>query len=167
MRMNERIKRALSVLLCLYMVVQYLPMSAFVMNVSAACTTCSYSNGICTVCSSNEPAVINSDSYYEIDNAGKLLWFATQVKAGKVTWNAKVTADITIPSGTTWIPIGYNTSKIFNATFDGGNYTIDLGTQTVPGNYYGLVANMKSATVKNVRVKGTFTAKTTSASATT
>ena len=85
------------------------------------------SNGFCDVCDGYEVPTLNSDGYYEIDNAGKLYWFAAYVNAGNVGANAKLTANITItssPYGTRhWTPIG-NISNQYTGTFDGQNHTI-------------------------------------------
>jgi len=86
-----------------------------------------------------EPATdSNSDGYYEIDNAGKLYWFAQQVSGGNNAIKGKLTADIVVnenvlaemaknspdPSGfRPWTPIG-NGSNNYEGTFDGAGFTV-------------------------------------------
>ncbi|MBR2320322.1 MAG: hypothetical protein IKA50_06035 [Clostridia bacterium] len=56
-----------------------------------------YDNGFCTVCDAYEPATdSDSNNYYEIDNAGKLYWFAAQVNSGKTNINGELKANIVI-----------------------------------------------------------------------
>ncbi len=97
------------------------------------------SNGFCTVCENcYQPATdSNNDSYYEIDNAGKLYWFANEVKKGWTTINVILTDYITvnegkITSGSTnakvWTPIGNDEYK-YAGNFN-GNY------KTISGLYY-------------------------------
>ena len=95
----------------------------------------SYVNGFCSACDSYEPAAdTDSDGYYEIDNAGKLYWFAAQVSDGNTAINGKLTADITVNENVlvdgvlnsnakefrAWTPIGSS----YVGTFDGGDHTV-------------------------------------------
>ncbi len=100
------------------------------------------SNGFCSECAVEgvyQPATdSDGDGYYEIDNAGKLYWFAQQVNGGNNAINGKLTADIVInegvltemaknspdPSGfRPWTPIG-NGSNIYTGVFDGNGKTV-------------------------------------------
>ena len=68
---------------------------------------------------SYEPATL-VNGYYEIDNGGKLFWFAQQVNAGTgANYKAKLTADINLDGDNhLWTPIGSN-AKQFKGAFDG------------------------------------------------
>ena len=96
---------------------------------NGTCTACGMAcghsfdtDGLCTVCGGYEPAVL-SGSVYQIGNAGGLFWFAELVNAGNTGASAVLTADITIPTGMTWTPIG-DDSQPFCGTFHGGDHTI-------------------------------------------
>ena len=86
-----------------------------------------YENGFCPYCSGYEEPAQDGDGYYEIDNAGKLFWFAVKVNQDNAAANARLTADIEITSsalGTRyWTPIGVR-GEGFSGTFDGQGYTI-------------------------------------------
>ena len=93
------------------------------------CTACGVAcghsldtDGLCTVCGGYEPAVL-SGSVYQIGNAGQLFWFAELVNEGSTRASAVLTADITIPAGMKWTPIG-NASQPYRGTFNGGDHTI-------------------------------------------
>ena len=93
------------------------------------CTACGVAcghsldtDGLCTVCGDYESAVL-SGSVYQIGNAGQLFWFAELVNEGSTRASAVLTADITIPAGMKWTPIG-NASQPYRGTFNGGDHTI-------------------------------------------
>ena len=123
-----------------------------------------YENGICTIGGDYEPAQLKNN-YYQISNAGNLLWFAKQVNSGKLYINAILTTDIVVnekvlnADGTLvtdfeklriWTPIG-NYSNRYRGTFDGNNHTIS-------GLYYsGNIDNVglfgyNFGTIKNVGI---------------
>ncbi|MBQ7397417.1 MAG: leucine-rich repeat domain-containing protein, partial [Clostridia bacterium] len=98
------------------------------------------SNGFCTECNQGyQPATLNSEGYYEIDNAGKLFWFAglvngtlTDGTAQNTSANAILTKDIVVNEGTmtaeitgarAWTPIG-NSSNRYSGTFNGNGKTV-------------------------------------------
>ena len=107
------------------------------------------SNGFCAECSEEglyQPATdSDGDGYYEIDNAGKLYWFAALVNgtltdgtAQNTSANAILTKDIVVnegvlaemaknlpdPSGfRPWTPIG-NDSNVYTGVFDGNSKTV-------------------------------------------
>ncbi|MCQ2202784.1 MAG: hypothetical protein MJZ27_11990, partial [Bacteroidales bacterium] len=116
------------------------------------------SNGYCKVCGAYQPAK-QVDGIYEIDNVGKLYWFAEQVKKGETTINAKLTADIMVNEkysySREWIPIGSSVNP-FKGTFDGNGYVISglyfNNTSISSGQYIGLIGYANGATIKNVVV---------------
>lgn len=102
-------------------------------------------NGFCKGCGKYEEPLRNSDGYYEIDNAGKLYWFASVVN-GTLTGvgqnryaKAKLTANITVNPGTfdengnyvakdketvrAWTPIG-NENNQYAGVFNGNGKTV-------------------------------------------
>ena len=74
-------------------------------------------NGICDDCNAfAEPEFTNG--YYQITNAGNLMWFVSQVNEGRTAINAELTADIAM-NGIDWTMM-----SSFAGTFDGNGYTI-------------------------------------------
>ena len=76
-------------------------------NTEATTSDHKFVNGFCVLCDGFEAPTLNNngtsddatDDYYEIDNAGKLYWFANKVNSDNATFgaaNAKLTADIVI-----------------------------------------------------------------------
>ena len=126
-----------------------------------------YENGICTIGGDYEPAPLKDD-YYQISNAGNLLWFAKQVNSGNWYINAVLTTDIVVnekvlnEDGTLvagfedlriWTPIG-NDSNQYRGTFEGDNHTISgLYFNDENTNNVGLFGGVyKGATIKNVGI---------------
>ncbi len=128
-------------------------------------------NGFCAVCGEGyeKPTLNNNgtydtaDDYYEIDNAGKLYWFAEKVNAGEKTINAQLTADIVVNDGTMtdktditkvrhWTPIGDN-GKRYEGTFNGNNHTVSGLYLNNKKDFVGLFSSVyNNGTVKNVGV---------------
>ena len=127
------------------------------------CDVCGYkclheilNNGLCDICGS-EPAVdSNNDGYYEIDNVGKLFWFAQEINSGNTGLNGILTADINL-GNREWTPIGTADAK-FTGTFDGNGKSITgfKITATTAG-VYGLFGYIQNATVKNFSIDGSVT----------
>ena len=92
---------------------------------------------------------------YLIGTGAELAWFADQVKNGKITLCAKLTADIDL-NGRPWTPIGsFGSSKNYQGTFDGGNSTVN-GLYVSGANYAGLFGVIgKSGIVERLKVAGT------------
>lgn len=92
---------------------------------------------------------------YLIGTGAELAWFADQVKNGKVTLCAKLTADIDL-NGHPWTPIGsFGSSKNYQGTFDGGNSTVN-GLQVSDKSYAGLFGVIgASGVVERLIVAGT------------
>ncbi len=142
-------------------------------------------NGFCTGsgCGAYEPATdSDGDGYYEIDNAGKLFWFAalvngvtsisgtgtedvelSRITAAEPEANAVLTADIDLSvttdthTDTQWTPIGdyfANTSLVYSGIFDGCGYTISGLNVSTTDDYQGLFGYVSGGTVKQVAVSG-------------
>lgn len=92
---------------------------------------------------------------YLIDTGAELAWFADQVKNGKVTLCAKLTADIDL-NGHPWTPIGsFGSSKNYQGTFDGCNSTVN-GLYVSDKSYAGLFGVIgTSGVVERLIVAGT------------
>ena len=84
----------------------------------------SYVNGFCTCTTAPyEPALKDSEGYYQIDNGGKLFWFAKMVNNhGFCDKNAKLVADIDLENRS-WTPMG-NASSKHAGEFDGQGHTV-------------------------------------------
>ncbi|WP_298483781.1 leucine-rich repeat domain-containing protein [uncultured Ruminococcus sp.] len=115
-------------------------------------------NGFCSICGAYEPATdSDTDSVYEIGNAGQLYWLAQQVNSGNTGINAVLTADITVNTGDVancggvkaenwidWTPIG-NSSNKYTGTFDGQGYAVSgLYFNDSDTSYVGLFGSIKS-----------------------
>lgn len=92
---------------------------------------------------------------YLIATGAELAWFADQVKNGKVTLCAKLTADIDL-NGHLWTPIGsFGKKKNYQGTFDGCNSTVN-GLQVSDKSYAGLFGVIgASGVVERLIVAGT------------
>ena len=92
---------------------------------------------------------------YLIGTGAELAWFADQVKNGKITLCAKLTADIDL-NGHPWTPIGsFGSSKNYQGTFDGCNSTVN-GLQVSDKSYAGLFGVIgASGVVERLIVAGT------------
>ena len=92
---------------------------------------------------------------YLIGTGAELAWFADQVKNGKVTLCAKLTADIDL-NGHPWTPIGsFGSSKNYRGTFDGCNSTVN-GLYVSDKSYAGLFGVIgASGIVERLIVAGT------------
>ena len=132
-----------------------------------------YENGFCSNGGCGWYEIPNlSDGYYQIDNAGKLFWFASVVNddhskadfsSQNVSANAELAADIDLENRA-WTPIGNSSTNTFLGTFDGGNYTINnLNVSRSGLDNNGLVgrcglydgnASNNTATLKNVNITG-------------
>ncbi|MBQ2798069.1 MAG: fibronectin type III domain-containing protein, partial [Ruminiclostridium sp.] len=87
------------------------------------------------------------DEYYQITNAGNLMWFASQVNEGQTAINAKLTADIDM-NGIDWTIM-----SSFAGTFDGNGYTISglNGHKADTGDTHGFIRTLADGgVVKNL-----------------
>lgn len=86
-----------------------------------------YVNGICTDedCSSPYEQPAQEDGWFILKNAGNVEWFSKQIASGELTLNAKMDCDIDFQGiENLHSPIGPNTGKKFNGTFDGQGHRI-------------------------------------------
>ena len=111
-------------------------------------------NGICS-CGYYQPADSNIDGYYEIDNAGKLFWFAQQVNTVNEMASAVLTANIDLESKP-WTPIGVmgEANNCFRGIFDGQNYTIRGLCVEGSQKGVGFFGEVRTGTVKNFTIYG-------------
>lgn len=144
-------KKLLSVILVLLIIVSCLPISIMTASAETAmCSECNseYINGFCVCENGYESAKLNSDGYYEVNNAGQLYWFGSEVNNGNVGINAILTGNIDLNPGyvfnedgtvtyngetvtegwRSWSSIGNSTNK-YNGIFDGNG-------KTVSGSYF-------------------------------
>lgn len=140
----------------------------------------SYNNGFCTVCGEYETPTLNN-GYYEINNGGKLFWFASYVNGDPthveeatskhLNINARLTSDISLHNpknsgATEWTPIGETSgtgTNAFAGTFDGQGHTIsDLSITTLPSGAVrtGLFGTTYGGVVKDFTIKGSITLST-------
>ena len=83
--------------------------------------------------------VIEEATYYQLDSAEDLTWFADQVNGGNTSIHAILTADITLNSNvlaedgslngdgsgfSVWTPIGRTNDVMYEGVFDGAGHTI-------------------------------------------
>ncbi len=105
---------------------------------------------------------IGGKTYYEIDSADDLDWFAAQVNSGNTAINASLTKNITYNSGTmsasttgarVWTPVGTRDNP-FTGIFNGNGYTISGLYCKDPEDspYLSLVAHSVKAIIANVAV---------------
>ena len=138
MKKYQNLSRILSVLLVLAMALSCFGMTALAVAAPCGEAGCSgeYSNGICSADASHWEAAPIEGGVYRIGNAGQLFWFAALVNSGAneyaasngQTYNAVLTADISIPGGMDWTPMGLYTSATeyirYSGTFDGAGHTV-------------------------------------------
>lgn len=98
----------------------------------------------------------------EISTYEQFAAFAEAVNAGTAESYAsvKLTADITIPSGTTWTPIG-SAANPYTGVFDGDGHTVSGLTASItaaeysPEAPFGLFGKTQGATIKNLKMSDT------------
>ena len=134
--------------------------------------TCVYENGFCKYCDSYEEATLNEDGYYEIDNAGKLYWFAQQVNNGETAINARLTDNIVVNenvlNGTDvndgdfrdWTPMGLS-DAYFTGEFDGACHTISglycsVGYKDDDATLYAGLFAWSDGTIKNLGIEDSY-----------
>lgn len=124
----------------------------------------SYVNGFCTCLTAPyEPASLDADGYYEIDNGGKLFWLARMVNNGHTAINARLAADVDLENRP-WTPMG-NAKNKHSGEFDGQNYCIKnlnivSDESTLLSAFIGYHNGTKN--VHNFKISGSVTASGTS-----
>ncbi len=138
-------------------------------DITGKCTVCGYEcthnfddKGFCSACGSYQPAVLNANGYYEINNAGQLYWFARLVNIEGVTdANAILTENVDL-EGRIWYPIGlYNdiaeaggesVRNQYKGNFDGNFHTVSNFTAIGTGSQGFIGYSSTSAVIKNLGV---------------
>lgn len=130
--MKTNLKKAVSFLLSLLLLVSALPTAAF---------------------ASDEPETADDGSYL-LGTAEDLLWFSEEVTGGNDSIDAQLTADIDL-TGEEWIPIGGDGG--YCGTFNGNGFTVTVDITADESYEYGnagLFGYLYTATVKNLKVAG-------------
>ena len=121
-----------------------------------------FENGICTVCGKLETEHMepDADDFYNIGNAGQLIWFARAVNNGRPSLKARLTADIDMKGvGEFFSPIGTQ-STMFSGYFDGQGHIIKDLTVESDQMYIGLFgcvtggAIIENFTLRDARLTG-------------
>ncbi len=136
-------------------------------------------NGFCLKCGGYQRAEVNANDEYEIDNAGKLYWFANYVNSGKWQRSAVQTKDIVInenlmkkitvsdedysavvKDGETvreWIPMGSFEANGFGGSYNGNGYKISgLYINDSDEKYAGFVSKAASGSVKGLTIENSY-----------
>ncbi|MBE6904448.1 MAG: hypothetical protein E7480_07560 [Ruminococcaceae bacterium] len=103
-------------------------------------------DGFCLTCGGYEPAALNSDNFYEIENAGQLLFFADMVCSGYWEINALLKNDIDISDYPNAV-IDY-----YAGIFDGNGHKITVNLSG--GSNTALFPHTLSCTIKNLTIAG-------------
>ena len=103
-------------------------------------------------------------TFYEIETAENLAWFALQVNNGYSDYNAILKKDVAIvdtavtENTTPWIQIGNADSVSFKGVFDGNGHTISgIYTNTKNAGFFGVIGEggvVKNLNLKNVLSQG-------------
>ncbi|MEE1503059.1 MAG: GLUG motif-containing protein, partial [Acutalibacteraceae bacterium] len=130
---NRKLRKILSIALCLALVMSYVPMVSITASAAATDITVTIDTGTSVTLRDAD-----SNGYYEIGTADELYAFAQIVNNGNNTINGELTADITVNENVltedcelngdgsnfrVWTPIGKGI-HIYKGTFDGGEYTV-------------------------------------------
>ena len=119
-------------------------------------------NGFCTDTDHNgeyEPATLNAEGYYEIENGGQLFWFAQQVNEGGEAGrylNAILMQDIDLEDRP-WTPIGTSggtDSQSFSGVFDGNGKTIRGLYVNAQRSALGFFGEVRKGVVKDFTIYG-------------
>ena len=112
-----------------------------------------FKGGLCTVCGQKDTNFLepDADGFYNITNAGQLVWFATAVNTGEGSLKARLAADIDMEGySSQFQPIGSEQS-MYSGTFDGQGHVISNLKIFLPQNRVGLFGVIQSpATIKNL-----------------
>ena len=121
-----------------------------------------YDNGICE-CGEYEEAKFNGTSGFIVDNVGKLMWYAENYNNGTISNNLIIAANITLPDGLEWIPIGTleNPFDRFAFSYLDEPFEINLNNQEVKTSNFGLFGVTESkgiviTSISDITVSGNF-----------
>ena len=119
-----------------------------------------FQNGFCVKCDRDyEPAKLNANGFYEIDNAGNLFWFAEQVnEVGNREIKGVLTDDIDLENRP-WTPIGTTgeNNNNFRGVFDGQGHIITGLNVTGTKSGIGFFGEVRTGTVENFTIYGEVT----------
>lgn len=103
--------------------------------------------------------MIDGKSFYVINTADELAWFANKVNKGSLTINAILESDIVFginentTSAANWTPIGKDSTKMYEGIFDGAGHSI-FGILSSDAKFVGVWGVVgQNGIVKNVYVK--------------
>lgn len=117
-----------------------------------------YRNGFCTSGDGEYQSANETNNTYQINNGGKLYWFAEQFNAGKIPQDATVEIMNNIDmEGTDYIYPGIGTSDCkFKGTFNGHGYRItNYHRDIINSECTGLINYATGATIKSFILSGT------------
>ncbi len=110
--------------------------------------------------------MIDGKSFYVINTADELAWFANKVNKGNLTINAILESDIVFgvnentTSTVNWTPVGKDSTKMYEGVFDGAGHSI-FGILSGDAKYvgvFGIVGQngvVKNVCIKNGQINGT------------
>lgn len=135
-------------------------------NITVLNVNHTYKNGVCKCGDLMAPALNNG--VYEICNAGNLLWLANYVNGGNPAADAALKSDIDM-TGLEYIPIGNSSKNKYAGNFDGEGHTVygivcndTRSDEYLYSGFFGYVGNgTRNVKIKNLTVKGNFTATST------
>jgi len=117
-----------------------------------------YRNGFCTSGDGEYQSANETNNTYQINNGGKLYWFAEQFNAGNIPQDATVEIMNNIDmEGTDYIYPGIGTSdRRFKGTFNGHGYTIsNYHRDIINSECTGLINYATGATIQSFKLSGT------------
>lgn len=135
-------------------------------NITVLNVNHTYKNGVCKCGNLMAPTLNNG--IYEICNAGNLLWLANYVNSGNPAADAALKSDIDM-TGLEYIPIGNSSKNKYAGNFDGEGHTVygivcndTRADEYLYSGFFGYVGNgTRNVKIKNLIVKGSFTATST------
>lgn len=147
-------------IIVLYLALSFIPFNKI--NAQEDEHTHLYDNGIC-VCGEYEEAEYNGRSGFIVDNVGKLMWYAENYNNGTISNNLIIAANMTLPDGLEWIPIGTleRPFRHFANTYMDTKFEINLNNQEVKSSNYGLFGVTESkdiviTSITDIIVSGNF-----------
>ena len=163
---NRKLRKILSIALCLALVMSYVPMVSITAGAAATDITVTIDTGASVTLRDAD-----GDGYYDIGTADELYAFAAAINSGKDGVNGELTANIVVNKNVltangdlngngsdfrVWTPIGYEVSsadrEYFEGLFDGNNYTISGLYYNGSAMLVGLFGYGYGATIRNVGI---------------